>query len=351
MYQIALVLIARNESASICRCLDSVRPWVDRMLVLDTGSTDNTVQLAQTAGARVEHFTWVDDFAAARNHALALAQSDWNLVLDADEWVSHGGEELAALRGVRPNFTGSIRIDSYFNNDGNQSCASSWLSRVLPHGVRYAGRIHEQPVHDLDVCRLPVHVGHSGYDVQALQAKQGRNAALLERALLDQPGDAYLLYQLGKDHSVYERFEAAAQCFEQAVQGLAPGKALGHDLLLRWLYALKKCGRHEQAVQMAGAQMLHWDNSPDYWFVVGDLLLDWACQQPERGEDLLPMVEASWLRCLEIGERPDLEGAVQGRGSFLAATNLAVLYEGSGRPSQARRYRDLMSAHRTCNAG
>jgi len=342
MYRITLVLIARNEAASIRRCLDSVRPWVNHLLVLDTGSSDDTVRLAQESGARVEHFPWVDDFAAARNHALHLAQSDWNLVLDADEWVTEGGSELATLRQLRPDFVGSIRIDSDFNTtSGSGACASSWISRVLPRGVRYAGHVHEQPVHDMGVRKLAVHIGHSGYSPQAMVAKQGRNAALLERALLETPGDGYLLYQLGKDHSVYERFEAAADCFGQAAQALAPDHAVAHDLLLRWLYALKKCGRHEQAMHLAESQMGRWEGSPDYWFVVGDLLLDWACEQPERSETLLPMIEASWQRCLEIGERPDLEGAVQGRGSHLAATNLAVFYEGTGQPHEARRYRKM----------
>lgn len=341
MYPITLVLIARNEAASVRRCLDSMRPWVDQMLVLDTGSSDSTVQVARDAGARVEHFTWIDDFAAARNHALDLAQSDWNVVLDADEWLSEGGQELASLRTVPPDFVGSIRIDSDFSTHGNDACASSWISRVLPRGVRYVGRIHEQPAHDMGVRRLAVYIGHSGYLPQALAAKQGRNAALMERALLETPGDGYLLYQLGKDHSVYERFDAAASCFAQANQALAPDHANAHDLMLRWLYALKKCGRHEEAVKLAESHMLRWEASPDYWFVVGDLLLDWACEQPERSETLLPMIEASWQRCLAIGERPDLEGAVQGRGSHLAATNLAVFYEGTGQPDEARRYREM----------
>ena len=183
MYPITLVLIARNEAASIRRCLDSVRPWVNHLLVLDTGSSDDTVRLAQESGARVEHFPWIDDFAAARNHALNLAKSDWNLVLDADEWVKEGGPELATLRQVRPDFIGSIRIDSDFSALGSDACTSSWISRVLPRGVRYAGRIHEQPAHDMGVRRLAVHIGHSGYSPQAMVAKQGRNAALLERVV------------------------------------------------------------------------------------------------------------------------------------------------------------------------
>ncbi|HEY1231415.1 MAG TPA: glycosyltransferase family 2 protein, partial [Ramlibacter sp.] len=87
-----------------------------------------------------------------------------------------------------------------------------------------------------------------------------------------------------------------------------------------------------------------WTNSPDYYFALGDLLLDWAACTPAAADELLPMVEASFLRCLEIGEQPGLDGSVTGRGSRLAAHNLAVLYEGLGNAAQATHYRALASA-------
>ena len=85
--------------------------------------------------------------------------------------------------------------------------------------------------------------------------------------------------------------------------------------------------------------MAGWSHSPDFFFALGDLLLDWATEEPTRAGDLLPMIESAWLRCLQIGESPDLEGSVAGRGSALAARNLAVLYEGTGRAIEALRYR------------
>ena len=341
MYSVALVMIVSNEAASMSKWLDALRPWVDRMLVLDTGSTDVTVDLAVQAGARVERFAWVNDFSAARNRALELADADWNVVVDADEVLSMGGAELAQLRNTPPDFVGTIRQDNHFGSSASAGFASTWISRVLPRGVRYAGCIHEQPQHNLLVRRLNVHVDHTGYTPAAMLAKDGRNAALLARALQETPDDGYMLYQLGKDHSVYQRFDLAAQYFEQADRTLPPGLTIAHDLLLRWLFALKKCGQHRQAIALAESRMDLWQDSPDYWFTVGDLLLDWACEEPGQAETLVPMVESSWLRCLEIGERPDFEGAVQGRGSYLAAANLAVIYEGMARSEEAQKYRAM----------
>lgn len=344
-YKVALVMIARNESARIVRALASATSCVDELVVLDTGSADATVALARSAGARVGHFQWCDDFAAARNAALALADADWNVIVDADEWIAEAGVELLALRHTAPDFVGTLRVDSQFDTPIGTSVAPSWLPRVLPRRVRYAGHVHEQPVHALPVRRLATVLAHDGYRAEALKAKAGRNADLLARALAQAPDDAYLHYQIGKDHDVYERWADAALHFNRSraceaasgatvtLAGTTPG--WHHDRLVREMHALKKCRRHADAVLLAEAAMPHWQHSPDFFFALGDLLLDWAAEEPARAAELLPMVESAWLRCLEIGERPDLEGSVAGRGSRLAARNLVVLYEGTGQVLKA----------------
>lgn len=339
MASTCLVVIARNEAARIERLLRSVAPWVDRMLVLDTGSTDATAALAEGCGARVEHFSWIDDFSAARNRALELANADWHLVLDADEWLLEGGEALQGLRELTPDFVGSIALEDQFF-DGELRHSQGRLSRILPGAVRYEGAIHEQPVHQLLVRALPVRIGHDGYLPERLAAKRGRNRQLLEQALLAAPDDAYLAYQLGKDADVYEEFEAAEAAFARAAgQAGAEAHAWWPDLMARRLFALKRLKRHDEAMSLAEQQLQRCAESPDFFFVLGDLLLDCAADQPERADGLVPMIEQAWLRCLELGERPDLPGAVAGRGSHLAAHNLALLLEGTGRAVEAQQWR------------
>lgn len=335
--RLALVVIARDEAHHMARLLDSVRPWVDEMLVLDTGSADGTSAISAAHGARVEHFAWCDDFAAARNRALDLAGADWHLVLDADEWLISGGDALQALRTTPPGFVGALELRDRFDvSSGMHGEAVAWLSRVLPGGVRYAGRVHEQPQHGLPVRRLPLVVGHDGYLTERLAAKRGRNRSLLEQALAETPGDAYLWYQLGKDCAVYDEHQAAEAAFERACA--LPAACVAPwwlDLVSRRLYALKCLGRHADAMDFAQSQMEAGAESPDFFFTVGDLLLDLAASQPRQAAELLPMIESAWRRCLELGERPDQAGAVAGRGSYLAAHNLALVLEGTGRDAEA----------------
>lgn len=345
-------MIARDEARCIQRSLASARPWVDEMVVLDTGSRDDTVARAQAAGARVVRFDWTDDFAAARNHALAQTDADWRLVLDADEWIEAGGAGVRlAIGPVLPGagaFVGQVEVASDFDDGGRVQRTSSWISRLLPRGVTYAGRVHEQPVHQFPVRRLLVRIGHDGYRQAQMQAKRGRNRRLLEAMLHERSGradvQAYVLYQLGKEAESEDDYSRAVACYERAWSSMPVGlrrPAWMHDLVVRLLFSLKRSGRHADAVKIADQELSCWTQSPDFHFALGDLLLDWAAEEPVRAAELLPMAESAWLRCLELGEAAHLEGAVRGRGSFLAAHNLSLLYEGTGRADQARAYRRL----------
>lgn len=323
---LAAVLIVRDEARCIARCLASVAPFVDRMVVVDTGSHDDTPVLAQQRGAEVHRFAWPDDFAAARNHALDLADADWSLVLDADEWIAHGGESLRAFCAGPPRL-GRVCVHSSFDAAGQDVAEGrQWITRVLPRGVRYEGRVHEQPVSPLPRERLELHLGHDGYRDAQMAGKRGRNRPLLLRELQDRPGDPYILYQLGTDAEGRDAYAEAADLYARAFARTAPGDTWFHELLVRRLHCLGQAGQVAEALDLAEAQMAAVPDSPDFFFTLGNLLLERAMHDPAQAVDhWLPLAVAAWERCLEIGERPDLEGSVAGRGSHLAQHNLDLV--------------------------
>lgn len=347
MTSIALVLIARNEARCIERCLASTRGHVDSMFVLDTGSTDDTPVRAARAGARVEKGAWHDDFARARNDALDLVNTDWALVLDADEWIVGGLEALTALRQGDRAFLGMVMVDNLFDDaSGAVTTSRAWLPRLLPRGVRYAGRIHEQPVGEWPRRRVPLQVRHDGYLRAVLQAKHARNRSLLERALAEAPDDAFLCYQLGKDLELTGEIAPALRHYQIALAGCGMASAWRHDLVLRMIFVFKRAGHHADALALVQREAARWDDSPDFHFAVGDLLLDWAATEPAKGAGLVPLIDERWQRAVAIGERPDLPDSVRGRGSYLAAHNLAVLHEGLGQHDVARSWRERETAMR-----
>ncbi|MBR1759963.1 MAG: glycosyltransferase family 2 protein [Schwartzia sp.] len=192
--RISACYIVRNEAAKLARSLDSLRGTVDEIIVVDTGSTDDTVSVAEEHGARVFHFPWRDDFAAARNVSLSKATGDWILVVDADEYFAGGmagnirrvvetyGKEadlLLFLRRELDEDEGKVLLDSY---------VPRLLRRV--DGLAYEGAIHEEPRHQgKGVGRVgTVPAGellmmHTGYSTAISKAKGERNLALLQKEL------------------------------------------------------------------------------------------------------------------------------------------------------------------------
>lgn len=338
MSRLALVMIARNEARCIARCLESVRAHVDAMIVLDTGSTDDTVAIAEACGATVHQFAWCDDFAAARNAALAHSDADWNLILDADEWLEGDAGALGSETlppAVPARFIGCVRILS----GTDASAARKFVPRVLPRGVHYEGRIHEQPVSALPMTVLPLALRHDGFEEAQLARKAGRNEALLRAELAANPGDSYFWFQLGREHLVRGRSGEAADALLTAHRMSTPDAAWRHGVVVAALQALKRAERFDEALAFADAEQSHWARSPDFYFAVADLYLEVASRRPERAmADYLPVVEGAWKRCLEIGEQPGLDGSVEGCGSYLAAQNLAMFYESLGIADDAAFY-------------
>lgn len=337
-YSIALTAIVKNESKSITRLLESVRPYVDMMLVLDTGSTDNTVELARQAGAQVFFFEWCNDFSAARNAILEQSPADWNLVLDADERLLEGASLLSGLRAVTPEFVAQVRVQSVFG-EGSKQFDTSWSSRLLPRGVRYQGIVHELPVYDLPTRRLEILIGHDGYTPENLSKKDGRNKALIEEALKANPDDAYLWFQLGQESQVRDQFAEAEQCFVRAMDSLTETPPWFITLVSSRIYTLKKLGQHDAGLNFGLDQLPKCLASADVSFAMGDLLIDWAATDPSMAAQLIPHAIDAFLNCLDIGERPEVSRAVAGRGSHLAAHNLALLYEVSSRDQEAAEIR------------
>jgi len=351
MSSLALVMIVRDEARCIERCLRSAAGRVDELWVLDTGSVDDTPALARRCGAQVVSWPWRDDFAAARNAALALTRCDWRLVLDADEWIGADADALHSwLLDATPRI-GLLRVASLVDGGAaGVQHAPSWIPRLLPRGVQYRGRVHEQPVSALQRQRLALQLLHDGYLPAQMARKGDRNLRLLQQALQLDGADPYLLYQLGKDHEVHGRFAEAAPRYSEALSHVDAHALWRHDLVLRQMFTLKKLGRFEQAMNLASAEMPHWTDSPDFHFTLGDLLLDWAVAQPQQAPALLPMIESSWRRALDIGENPALPDTVRGRGSFLAAHNLAALFDGLGDAAQARIWREQAASLRAAIA-
>jgi tetratricopeptide (TPR) repeat protein len=206
--RISLCMIARNEQRFLRECLERAQAAVDEIVLVDTGSTDDTVAIAASFGAKVLHTPWTDDFSAPRNLGLAAATGDWILVLDADEFLRPGAaERIRALVEVPAALGYHLHFVNVYGEGRTLGVMMVRLFRNLP-GITYQNVIHEQVTPSLQRIGAPlgltlrsgdVTVDHYGYsdEVMDQRGKNERNERLFQKQLQQTPDDIYGLYKYG----------------------------------------------------------------------------------------------------------------------------------------------------------
>lgn len=263
--RLSVCLIAKNEERFLEQCLKSVKDIAWEIVVVDTGSTDRTVEIAKSFGAKIGGFTWCDDFAAARNEALELVRGDWVLVLDADEIVR--SETIANLKKELADAAAIAWRIPLFNvgKEDQGSCVVPRLFRNAP-ALFYVGRVHEQIFTSVEVRRqewgLENKMGrtellHFGYTEEMTRDRNKieRNLKLLEKAVEEIPDDANLIFNLGMEKVRLGRVEEGLVHYRDAIQILntTPVEQLVPELrevcLTQFLGILKEARKFNDLVE------------------------------------------------------------------------------------------------------
>lgn len=341
MSKISLVMIVKNEENNLRNCLTSVRKFVNEIVIVDTGSTDNTQEIARDFGANVYEFSWSADFSAARNFALSKSTSDWNLILDADEQILNWDKEYVNNIIQSEKFIGRIHIVNQFIQNNEERQSREWISRLLPSGVFYTGKIHEQVVSDLPRTELPIEVFHTGY---YHTDKSARNLELLQSELTRQPTSAYIHYQLARQYKTMKLQKEAARFFKESYR-LADGtEGFFTDLVVNYLYVLIDLKQFYPAFEIIDRMNVPLGNSPDFQFVCGLFYMNFVLSDTAKNIDFLPLIERSYLICIALGENNEKE-IVTGTSSFLAAYNLGVYYEMFNQKDKAIQFYEMSADH------
>jgi|CXWL01.1.fsa_nt_gi tetratricopeptide (TPR) repeat protein len=224
---LAVCMIVRDEAARLSRALESVRAVAHEVIVVDTGSRDNTMAVARALGARVLETPWIDDFGAARNVALAAAHSDWVLSLDADEELAPGQKAaLVACLARRDVDAWNVLLRSKLGGAQAGLEFQHQFPRLFRNGlgIRFAGRVHEQLRASMDAAAARVQTSgivlvHSGYDIDARtrKSKLERNLKLLQLDHAERPGDGFLHFHLGETWKQLGKLEEAVLWYQRAL--------------------------------------------------------------------------------------------------------------------------------------
>jgi len=364
---VSLTMIVRNEEATLAACLSSVADLVDEIVVVDTGSTDGTKEVAARFGARVFDFPWCDDFAAARNESLSHARGNWILWSDGDEYfdetnrlklrrlLSHlNAEKTAFLMGQHSRSHGGLAILVHqvrlFRNDAEIRWDYRVHEQVLPALQRAGHQVHRTDI-------LITHTGYQDYSKQAGKTERNLRLLLLDQA--DRPDDPFTLFNLGLTYSRLRAHAAAVDPLLRSLKVLAPDSPLRPKATAALVRSYDRLGRGEEASAICSTARMQFPEDLELLGLDGSLRL---ARGDEAGAERC-WKEVLWSRATppisypgffqseeegsmpvfgETGEPKDVDEAV----FPCAGHNLAMLYRRQGRTADAEaQWRDVLDGY------
>ncbi len=330
--EICLCMIVKNEEEYLKMCLENALPIVDRAVVVDTGSTDRTIDILQEFGSKVEikRFEWNNDFSAARNFSLEGLTSDWILILDADEKIICNSQKLrnelkhSAVDGY------DILLEGYVN--GGAALVSTVYARLFRNkGYRYYRAIHEQINLDQDKVKyLEESIGkiiHYGYSETIIKNKEKikRNLTVLLSELEKNPEDAFLYYHIGATYGAMKEYKLSLHYYIQCLElsGNTGFVSYHSNLFKRMALTYYELEQFEECTRFIDriVQNQAYERFVDLFYIKG-LCLN-KLKHYEEAEQV-------FIHCLIMGDNKGFP-TVFGRGSFLARLELARVYQEDGK--------------------
>ncbi len=326
--KLSLCMIVKDEENNLRRCLESVRDVVDEMIVVDTGSTDSTVSIAESFGASVYYFPWNGSFSDARNHSLKQATGDWIMIMDADDEL-----DIATKQAVRDLLL--TDVDAYYfetisyvgEKPGGDVLKNLNLRLMRNHmGFFYSRPIHEQ-IHcnilakkpDAKIVNLDLKVYHYGYLQRNIDEhdKRARNICLLERELEQRPEFAFTLFNLGSEYYAMGDNITAIGYFEKAHRGFDPKEGFSSHLLLKMAHCYASLGKQQDALNIIEEALTHYPRFTDMVYLRATIF---------QAQNKTYEAMRSYFRCLKMGEAPSIVNVIIGSGTYRPRMMIGQLY-------------------------
>lgn len=269
--RLSLCMIVRDSARTLGACLESIRPWVDEMIVVDTGSKDDTKEIAARFGAKVFDFPWVDSFAAARNESLKHATGEWVFWMDSDDVIdADNGRKLRELVRREPHDPNVLGYVMQVHcpgpgEDGRTDVTAVDHIKLVRNrpDIRFEGRIHEQILPFIrraggEVAWTDVFVVHSGYDHSPAgqERKRQRDLHLLHLELEEQPDHPFTLFNLGMTYADVGEYEKGAEFLRRSIRCSGTTESHLRKAYALLVYSCDRLGRSQEAWE-ACEQGLH----------------------------------------------------------------------------------------------
>lgn len=262
MTPISICVIMKNEEKHMEAFLSSIQRFFKNcpheIVLVDTGSVDNTLSIAQKYTDKIFHFKWIDDFSAARNFSISCASYDWILVLDCDEYVIKlDPQGLQEMIDRYPGAVGMLSRRNHYEMNGTDSVYTDDVERFFNRKTfHYEAIVHEQVRtrngYNFMRFAIPLVVDHYGYtgNPDELRKKAQRNNELLLKMLAEDPDDPYLYFQLGQSYNMLRDDEKACYYYGKGLEyDLDPKAEYVQMMVIGYGYALLHLERYDEALQ------------------------------------------------------------------------------------------------------
>lgn len=330
-------MIVKNEERFLPECLASIKDIADEIIVVDTGSTDRTVEIAKSFGVRLIEIEWPDDFAKARNVGLDAVRTPWVLVLDADEELIR--DDLPALTAaIKTPIADAYNVRIVSVMDRAQDISESYVLRLFRSSpkVRFEGKVHEQVFqslkrHDMTIGSLNLRLLHKGYlnAVVEGRSKNERNRVLLEKQLREEPNDGYMLWQLAQTLMAEGKFPEALSAIRKALRNIPVHYPIWILAQTTYAKALHAHGEPKRAIKaLEEGQQAH-PAYTDFYYLEGLFRMN-------LGQ--WPQAEQAFRKCLDIGEAAGFLMTDTGVGGFKSLLKLSQVLVQQNRHKEALAY-------------
>ena len=303
MHLLSLCMIVRNEESLLPRCLESVKDLADEIVIVDTGSTDRTKEIARQYTDKIYDFAWTNNFAEARNESLRHATGKWILVLDADEYVSSETDKKELRRFLEQteadNSVYMLPILNVLGDGDNLGYKETLSTRLFPNhrGIQYTGPIHEQLTapFPLEYQKCQFYIYHTGYTQQNVSEKQKaeRNWGIFHHSAEISPQDPFYSFSIGNEYRRDQDFKKALYHYEKAYKKGHPNQPWYPHCLEAMISIHLKLNRITDAYQLIQEGVRLYPNYPDFVCFQGLVLQHFGfhTQAIERFEACIRMAD------------------------------------------------------------
>ena len=332
---LSLCMIVKNEEKTLGRCLESIKDIVDEIIIVDTGSTDDTIKVAEKYSAKIYFYKWDNSFANARNYSLSKATKDWILIMDADdEIISEDKGKVIKLINDESN-----KLNAYFGETlsysgefADYNIYSNLNIRLIRNGKGYnfVGDIHEQIIPgDEDKNKKPIFgvadikFYHYGYLSETVnnKNKRERNMNIIGKILKEDPNNTFMLYNMGIEYSAKGDYSEALKYLKKAYKNFNTSIGFGPKLILKMISCNEMLQEFDECLSLIEEGLKNYPDCTDYEFYRANILY--------RQKKYSSAIESA-KKCISMGESPILLREVSGVSTYRPYYLLGVIYSNIG---------------------